>query len=89
MLEDENDKQVRTRTGGPLKKKYMPRDNKGKRVHTYADVISTGKFSNNRDKCFRSNGEISPLKINHIDKLTVYKGPDLLQSSPRVLGFMT
>ena len=31
---------------------------------------------------------MSLFKIIHIDKLTVYRGPDLLESSPLALGFM-
>ena len=50
MLEDKNEKQVRTSTGGPLKNTEMPRDEHGKWVRTYADIVSTGKFSNEREK---------------------------------------
>ena len=50
MLEDENDKQVRMSTGDPLKKNEMFRDEKGKWVRTYADVASTGKLSNDRER---------------------------------------
>ena len=50
MTEDENDKHVYMSTGGPLKKKEMPKDERGKRVRTYADVISTWKLSNDRYK---------------------------------------
>ena len=48
MLRDENDKQVRTITGDPLKKKEMFRGGELKQVHTYADLVSTGKLSNKR-----------------------------------------
>ena len=44
MPEDKNDKQVRTSTGGPLKKRDIPRHKKGKWVSTYSDLVSTGKF---------------------------------------------
>ena len=44
------DKQVRTSTGGLLKKKEIPRDKKGKQVRSYADVVSTGKLSKEREK---------------------------------------
>ena len=50
MLEDKNGKQVCTSTGGPLKNKDMPRDEDEKMVHTYADVVSVGKLSNEREK---------------------------------------
>ena len=50
LLEEKNDKQLHTRTGGPLKKKEMPRDEEGRRVHTYAEVLSTRKLSNEREK---------------------------------------
>ena len=50
MLEDENDKQVRTSTVGPLKKKELPRYEKEKLVPTYADIVSTGKLINEREK---------------------------------------
>ena len=50
MFTDENDKHVRTITGEPLKKKEIFRDEKVKQVRTYADVISTGKFSNGRER---------------------------------------
>ena len=50
MLEDKNDKQVRMSTGGALKKKEMPRDEKGEYVCTYSDVVSTRKLSNEREK---------------------------------------
>ena len=50
MLEDEHEKQERTSTGGPLKKKDTPKDNKGKRVRTYDAVVSTWKIINNREK---------------------------------------
>ena len=50
MLEDENDKHVRTITGGTLKDKEMPREENRKRVCTYADVVSTGKISDEREK---------------------------------------
>ena len=50
MFEDENDKQVRTITGGTLKNKEMPKDKKGKQVRTYADVVSTRKLNNGIEK---------------------------------------
>ena len=50
MLEDEKGKQVLKKTGGILKEKEMLEDGKGKRVCTYADVVSTrrviGQLSN-------------------------------------------
>ena len=46
MLEEKNEKQVRTSIGEPLKKKEMPKDKKGKQVRTYDGVISTRKLSN-------------------------------------------
>ena len=48
MLEDENNKQARTITGGPLKKNEIDRGNKGKWVRTYCVVVSTGKLTNER-----------------------------------------
>ena len=48
MLQYENDKQVGTSTGGSLKNKDIPRDEKRKVVRTYAGVISTGNLSNER-----------------------------------------
>ena len=50
MLENENYKQVCTITEGPLKKKEIPRDEKEKCERTYADTISTGKLSNEREQ---------------------------------------
>ena len=50
MIEDENEKQVHMSTEGLLKKKEIPRYKEGKQVHTYADVVSTGKLSNEREK---------------------------------------
>ena len=41
VLEDENDKKVRTSTGDLLKDKEIPKDEKVKRVSTYSDVVST------------------------------------------------
>ena len=49
MLEDKNGKQVRKSIGGPLKKDML-RDKKENQVGTYADVLSTGKLSNDREK---------------------------------------
>ena len=40
-IEDEKLKCVRTKTVGPLKENEMLRDEKGKEVSTYADVVST------------------------------------------------
>ena len=42
MSEDENDNQVRTISGGPLKKKEMPRYEQGKWVRTYAEFFLQG-----------------------------------------------
>ena len=50
MLEDENNKQVRTITGEKLKKKEIPRDKKEKRLCTYDDVLYTWKLINEREK---------------------------------------
>ena len=50
MLREENDKQVRTSTGEPLKKKEMFREGKRKQVRTYADAVSRGKLSNERER---------------------------------------
>ena len=49
MLRDKNDKQVCTSTGEPLKKKEIFRDENLKQVRTYADVVSIGKISNERE----------------------------------------
>ena len=46
ILEYENDKQVCMSTEGPLKKKEMPRDEKGKRVRSYYDVVYTCNLGN-------------------------------------------
>ena len=46
MIEGENDKQVSTSMGEPLKKKYMFRDKNGNRVRTCGSVVSTGKLGN-------------------------------------------
>ena len=48
MLEDENDRKVHTSTGEPLKNKEMIRDEKGKQLRTYTDILSTGELSNKR-----------------------------------------
>ena len=45
MLGDENSKQLRTITGGPLKKKDMLRDNNDKQVRT----ITGGPLKKERD----------------------------------------
>ena len=50
MLEDKNDKQVGTITGGSLKNKDMLRYKKEKRLYTYAGVVSIGKLSNEREE---------------------------------------
>ena len=50
MFEDENEKQVRTSTGWLLKNKEMPKDENVKRVRNYANVVSTKKLSNEREK---------------------------------------
>ena len=50
MLEDKNDKQVPTNTGGPFKQKEMTRVKNGKFVRTYDDILSTGRLSNKREK---------------------------------------
>ena len=47
---DGNDKQVRMSTGEPLKNEEMFRYEKGKQVRTYADVVSTGELSNERER---------------------------------------
>ena len=46
ILEDENEKQVRTIIGGPLKNKEMPKDEGEKWVRTYIDVVYIWKLSN-------------------------------------------
>ena len=45
MVRDENDIQVCTSTGEPLKKKEMFRDKNVKQVRNYTDVVFTGKLS--------------------------------------------
>ena len=50
MLEKENEKQVRTSTGEPLKMKDMPRDKRVKYVCTYADIVYTRNLSNKIEK---------------------------------------
>ena len=45
-----NEKQVRTITGGLLKKKEILRDKEEERDHNYSDVVSTGKPSYYRYK---------------------------------------
>ena len=47
---DGNDKQVRTNIVVPLKKKEFLRYEMGKLVLTYADVVSTGNLSNEKEK---------------------------------------
>ena len=49
MLEYENEKQVQKSTGGSLKKKQMPKDERGKLVRTYSDVVYTSRLGNNRE----------------------------------------
>ena len=41
MLEDKNEKQVRTSIGEPLKNKEIPKEKRGKQVCTSSDVAST------------------------------------------------
>ena len=48
MIRDENDKQLLTITGGTFKKKDMFRDEKGKQLRTYTDILSTWELSNKR-----------------------------------------
>ena len=50
IIRDENDKQVLMSTGEPLKKNEIFRDEKRKLVRTYADVVSTGDLSNERER---------------------------------------
>ena len=50
MIDEKNDKQVRKSTGEQLKNKNMSKDEKGKWVRTYADVVSTSNISNEREK---------------------------------------
>ena len=50
MLEDENDKYVRTSKGWPLKNKDMLKQEKGKQVRTYDDVVSAGGLRNKKKK---------------------------------------
>ena len=50
MIEHKNIKQLHMRTGEPLKKKYMPRDENEKWVRNYTGVLYTGKISNERER---------------------------------------
>ena len=50
MLEEKNNRQVHTSTRESLKKKEMLRDEKGKQVCTYADLVSTSNISNKRER---------------------------------------
>ena len=50
MPEDENQKQVRTSTGGSLKNKEIPKYKRVKRVCTYDGVVYTCKLSKQIDK---------------------------------------
>ena len=50
IIRDKNYKQVRRSTGQPSKKKVMFRGKKGKQVRTYADVVSTGNLSSEKER---------------------------------------
>ena len=50
MVIDENDKQVRTSTGQPLKRKQMFKKKRVEMARTYADILSTGNISDERER---------------------------------------
>ena len=68
----------------------MPEDKIVQQVSTYSGIVSTWNISNERENLlFKLKSRGLTLKKKHIDELSFYSSPDIIEPYPHVLEFMT